>query len=75
MAGSLRPEPLLRRVIVEMHLPEITIVHGMTERPVAAGHGCGRLDGHDRSDHIVVCGPARAFQDAPLREDSCRSSR
>jgi fatty-acyl-CoA synthase len=31
MAGSLCPEPLMRRVMTEMHLPEITIVYGMTE--------------------------------------------
>ena len=31
MAGSLCPEPLMRRVMAEMHLPEITIAYGMTE--------------------------------------------
>jgi fatty-acyl-CoA synthase len=31
MAGALCPEPLMRRVIAEMHLPEITIAYGMTE--------------------------------------------
>jgi fatty-acyl-CoA synthase len=31
MAGSLCPEPLMRRVMTAMHLPEITIVYGMTE--------------------------------------------
>jgi fatty-acyl-CoA synthase len=31
MAGSLCPEPLMRRVMDQMHLPEITIVYGMTE--------------------------------------------
>ena len=31
MAGSLCPEPLMRRVISEMHLPEMTIAYGMTE--------------------------------------------
>jgi fatty-acyl-CoA synthase len=31
MAGSLCPEPLMRRVMTDMHLPEITIVYGMTE--------------------------------------------
>jgi fatty-acyl-CoA synthase len=31
MAGSLCPEPLMRRVMTEMHLPEITIVYGLTE--------------------------------------------
>ena len=31
MAGALCPEPLMRRVMTEMHLPEITIVYGMTE--------------------------------------------
>jgi fatty-acyl-CoA synthase len=31
MAGSLCPEPLMRRVMGEMHLPEITIAYGMTE--------------------------------------------
>jgi fatty-acyl-CoA synthase len=31
MAGALCPEPLMRRVIAEMHLPEIAIAYGMTE--------------------------------------------
>jgi fatty-acyl-CoA synthase len=31
MAGALCPEPLLRRVMCEMHLPEITIAYGLTE--------------------------------------------
>jgi fatty-acyl-CoA synthase len=31
MAGSLCPEPLMRRVMTDMHLREITIVYGMTE--------------------------------------------
>lgn len=31
MAGALCPEPLMRRVIDEMHLPELTIVYGLTE--------------------------------------------
>jgi fatty-acyl-CoA synthase len=31
MAGALCPEPLMRRVISDMHLPEITIVYGLTE--------------------------------------------
>jgi fatty-acyl-CoA synthase len=31
MAGALCPEPLLRRVMLDMHLREITIVYGMTE--------------------------------------------
>ncbi len=31
MAGALCPEPLMRRVITDMHLPEITIAYGMTE--------------------------------------------
>jgi fatty-acyl-CoA synthase len=31
MAGSLCPEQLMRRVMSEMHLPEITIAYGMTE--------------------------------------------
>ncbi len=31
MAGSLCPEPLMRRVMTEMHIPEITIAYGMTE--------------------------------------------
>jgi fatty-acyl-CoA synthase len=31
MAGSLCPEPLMRRVMTDMHLPEITIVYGLTE--------------------------------------------
>ena len=31
MAGALCPEPLMRRVMTEMHMPEITIAYGMTE--------------------------------------------
>jgi fatty-acyl-CoA synthase len=31
MAGALCPEPLMRRVMTDMHLPEITIAYGMTE--------------------------------------------
>jgi long-chain acyl-CoA synthetase len=31
MAGALCPEALMRRVIEEMHLPELTIVYGLTE--------------------------------------------
>jgi fatty-acyl-CoA synthase len=31
MAGALCPEALMRRVIDEMHLPELTIVYGLTE--------------------------------------------
>ena len=31
MAGSLCPEPLMRRVMKDMHLPEITIAYGLTE--------------------------------------------
>ena len=31
MAGALCPEPLMRRVIDRMHLPELTICYGLTE--------------------------------------------
>ena len=31
MAGALCPEPLMRRVMTDMHLPEVTIAYGMTE--------------------------------------------
>jgi fatty-acyl-CoA synthase len=31
MAGALCPEALMRRVMTEMHIPEITIAYGMTE--------------------------------------------
>ncbi len=31
MAGALCPEPLMRRVIGDMHVPEMTIVYGLTE--------------------------------------------
>jgi fatty-acyl-CoA synthase len=31
MAGALCPEPLMRRVMRDMHLPEIAIAYGMTE--------------------------------------------
>ena len=38
MAGSLCPEPLMRRVMTEMHLPEITIAYGLTEASPAITH-------------------------------------
>ena len=31
MAGALCPEPLMRRVMTDMHLPEMVIAYGMTE--------------------------------------------
>ena len=31
MAGALCPEPVMRRVMAQMHLPEITIAYGLTE--------------------------------------------
>ncbi|MBI3952102.1 MAG: AMP-binding protein [Acidobacteria bacterium] len=31
MAGAVCPEPLMRRVMTEMHMPEITIAYGLTE--------------------------------------------
>jgi fatty-acyl-CoA synthase len=31
MAGSLCPEPLMRRVMEDMHMPEVTIAYGLTE--------------------------------------------
>jgi fatty-acyl-CoA synthase len=31
MAGALCPEPVMRRVMTQMHLPEITIAYGLTE--------------------------------------------
>jgi len=31
MAGSLCPESVMRRVMTDMHLPEITIIYGLTE--------------------------------------------
>ncbi len=31
MAGALCPEPLMRRVMRDMHLPELTIAYGLTE--------------------------------------------
>src|SRR5581483_2254261 len=31
MAGAICPEPLMRRVMTDMHIPEITIAYGMTE--------------------------------------------
>jgi fatty-acyl-CoA synthase len=31
MAGALCPEPLMRRVMTDMHMPEITIAYGLTE--------------------------------------------
>ena len=31
MAGALCPEPLMRRVMTDMHMPEVTIAYGLTE--------------------------------------------
>ena len=31
MAGALCPEPLMRRVMTDLHMPEVTIVYGLTE--------------------------------------------
>ncbi len=31
MAGAICPEPLMRRVMTDMHIPEITIAYGLTE--------------------------------------------
>jgi fatty-acyl-CoA synthase len=31
MAGALCPEPLMRRVMSDMHMPEVTIAYGLTE--------------------------------------------
>src|SRR3954468_3992329 len=31
IAGALCPEPLMRRVMTQMHMPEVTIAYGMTE--------------------------------------------
>ena len=44
MAGALCPEPLMRRVMTDMHLPEITIAYGLTE--AVAGH-------HDDAARLV----------------------
>jgi fatty-acyl-CoA synthase len=38
MAGSLCPEALMRRVMTDMHLPEITIAYGLTEASPAITH-------------------------------------
>ena len=38
MAGSLCPEALMRRVMTDMHLPEITIVYGLTEASPGITH-------------------------------------
>jgi fatty-acyl-CoA synthase len=38
MAGSLCPEPLMKRVIAEMHLREMTIAYGLTEASPGITH-------------------------------------
>jgi fatty-acyl-CoA synthase len=38
MAGSLCPEAVMRRVMTDMHLPEITIVYGLTEASPGITH-------------------------------------
>ena len=49
MAGALCPEPLMRRVMTDMHLPEITIAYGMTESSPGHHDDAARLR-RSRSD-------------------------
>ena len=68
MAGSLCPEPLMRRVMSDMHLPEITIAYGMTEAspgitmtPRDASHRAAIADGRRgccRSSEVKIVDPA-----------------
>ncbi|MBZ5538013.1 MAG: AMP-binding protein [Acidobacteriia bacterium] len=47
MAGAPCPEPLMRRVITEMHIPEMTIAYGMTE----SSPGITQTSRHDDLAH------------------------
>ena len=49
MAGALCPEPLMRRVMTDMHLPEITIAYGH-DRVVARHHDDAARLRRSRSD-------------------------
>jgi len=57
MAGALCPEPLMRRVMSEMHLPEITIAYGLTESSPAITMTPRDLAVADRSQTVGVVLP------------------
>ncbi len=57
MAGALCPEPLLRRVMSEMHLPEITIAYGLTESSPAITQTPRDSSVEDRSQTVGVVLP------------------
>jgi fatty-acyl-CoA synthase len=52
MAGALCPEPLMKRVMAEMHLDEITIAYGLTEASPGITH-TGRHDTVERRTQTV----------------------
>jgi fatty-acyl-CoA synthase len=54
MAGSLCPEALMRRVIADMHLPELTIAYGLTEASPGITQ-TARTDSLDRRTQTVGC--------------------
>ena len=52
MAGALCPEPVMRRVMSQMHLPEITIAYGLTESSPGITHTPRDSTIEDRSQTV-----------------------
>ena len=57
MAGSLCPEPLLRRVMTDMHMPEVTIAYGLTEASPAITQTPRDSSVADRSQTVGIVLP------------------
>jgi fatty-acyl-CoA synthase len=83
MAGAPCPEPLMRRVINEMHIPEMTIAYGMTEsspgitqtaRDDDFTHRCGTVGKALPEVEVKVIDPLTRREMAPngLGELCCR---
>ena len=83
MAGAPRPEPLMRRVIDEMHIPEMTIAYGMTEsspgitqtrRDDDLAHRCGTVGNILPEVEVKVIDPLTRLDLGPNRpgELCCR---
>ncbi len=62
MAGALCPEPLMRRVMSKMHLPEVTIVYGLTEASPAITMAPRDASVADRSQTVGVVLPELEVQ-------------
>ena len=69
MAGSLCPEPLMRRVMTEMHMPEITIAYGLTEASPGITHdAAGRLGSISAAQTVGVVLPGARGEDRRSRD-------